>query len=439
VRTLRIALGSAATIGLLWWLTAGEDRDTALWRHYTGPVAALNLGATALVVAVAYVAAGTRDCRRVRCFRAILVGGSALVGLMILEVPAVFGHDYRQTLGTSENDEWLQIAMGFNRYDPELLHVHQPHSQFKGVVAGNLVWRLGIPAPQMYPVDIRYDKNGFRNDEDLVRADVAALGDSFVEAAEVPLAQTVSARLAVRLEAVVANLGQSGYGPQQELVVLERYGIPLSPKLVVWFLFGGNDLGDSEGYEKSRQLYEAALAPAPWFARSFERNALKALARLTTVPRSEPTPVARRHAARFTAATGTEVLYFDAPEGPWRPGQLEVVCDTLLRAREVTRQMGADFLLVYVPRKLRVYKGFVELDADSVAHGWPLNRLPDVLREWSQEQELDFLDSTVALRAAVASGRSVYLPDDVHWNPAGHDVVAAAIADYVRKKHGRTR
>ena len=40
-----------------------------------------------------------------------------------------------------------------------------------------------------------------------------------------------------------------------------------------------------------------------------------------------------------------------------------------------------------------------------------------------------FLDATVPLRRAVAAGTSVYLPDDVHWNPAGHRVVAAAVAD----------
>jgi lysophospholipase L1-like esterase len=39
----------------------------------------------------------------------------------------------------------------------------------------------------------------------------------------------------------------------------------------------------------------------------------------------------------------------------------------------------------------------------------------------------------VPLRQAVAAGESVYLPDDVHWNAAGHRVVAAAVAERLRR------
>ena len=80
MRTLRIWLGAAALTGLLWWLTAGEDRDTLLWRHYTGPVAVLNTAATLLIVATAYVAAGVGEGMRVRAFRMVLVGGSNSAG-----------------------------------------------------------------------------------------------------------------------------------------------------------------------------------------------------------------------------------------------------------------------------------------------------------------------------------------------------------------------
>jgi lysophospholipase L1-like esterase len=37
------------------------------------------------------------------------------------------------------------------------------------------------------------------------------------------------------------------------------------------------------------------------------------------------------------------------------------------------------------------------------------------------------------LRKAVGAGESVYLPDDVHWNAAGHRVVAAAVAERLRQ------
>ena len=67
-----------------------------------------------------------------------------------------------------------------------------------GTVGGNLV-RLGLPNPVRYDVDVTYDRNGFRNDVDFTQADVVAIGDSFVEAAETARPQTVVAELSRRL------------------------------------------------------------------------------------------------------------------------------------------------------------------------------------------------------------------------------------------------
>jgi len=92
--------------------------------------------------------------------------------------------------------------------------------------------------------DVRYDHNGFRNQTDLKSADIVVIGDSFVEGLTVSDAQLVTSLLAHLQGKVVANLGQSTYGPQQELIVLKRYGLPLRPRTVVWMFFEGNDLAD---------------------------------------------------------------------------------------------------------------------------------------------------------------------------------------------------
>jgi hypothetical protein len=46
----------------------------------------------------------------------------------------------------------------------------------------------------------------------------------------------------------VANLGQSGYGPQQELAVLKRYGCPPYDRNTSWVFYEGNDLLDVQEY-----------------------------------------------------------------------------------------------------------------------------------------------------------------------------------------------
>ena len=60
----------------------------------------------------------------------------------------------------------------------------------------DLVDWLGIPTDQWHTVDVRYDRNGFRNDAEITKADIALVGDSFVEAAIVPHADVTSSRLA---------------------------------------------------------------------------------------------------------------------------------------------------------------------------------------------------------------------------------------------------
>jgi lysophospholipase L1-like esterase len=428
--TVRLAI--TASVILLWTLTAGEDAEWALWRRYSAPQAVLNVLGSLGLLALGYLlnAGGHAAARSAR----LAALGVSIVGTLgILELPAVFGHDYGQTFGTRDNDTWTQLANGINRRDDELIHVHRPHSRFRGSVGGNLA-RLGLPNPARYDVDVTYDKNGFRNDVDFMQADVVAIGDSFVEAAEVARAQTVVAELSRRLGLPVVNLGQSGYGPQQELIVLERYGAPLAPKTVVWFLFGGNDLSDVDTYEWRRKHLDEFLAPPPLGTRTFTRNALTAIARLTTVTRRSPSATARLHQITYQKPDGSsEVLYLDAPEGAWQPHQWEVTSRTLQSARDLTARIGADLLVVYVPRKLRVYQGFLRAAPDSFAYRWTPNNLPDVVAAYCQEHAIPFLDSTQPLRDAVASGVSVYLPDDVHWNAAGHRIVAAAVAERMQQ------
>lgn len=361
--------------------------------------------------------------------RASLLCASTIAALLLLELPTLFGYDYRRRLAAGRAETWLQLATGVQRPDRELLFVHKSHGKYQGSVVGNLAATLGLQNPTRYQVDVAYDQNGFRNNDDLVTADVVVIGDSFVEGAETPQSETMVSQLGRRLGVVAANLGQSNYGPQQELVVLSRYGLRLKPKAVVWVFFGGNDLENVTEYE---ELRSQGPEPASIVDRLFTRNVLDALSRLTAA-RPAAAADASARAFTFTRADGTvETLYLDRADRPWTTHQWDVASDSLDQAHNLSRDGGAGFLLVYVPRKLSVYRGFLKAPADSFANSWPQGHLPDLLREWCGERKIDYLDATIPLREAVQSGVSVYLPDDVHWNAAGHAVVAAAVAEQIR-------
>ena len=63
-----------------------------------------------------------------------------------------------------------------------------------------------------------------------------------------PDSMLATTHLAKLTQKTVANLGQSGYGSQQELVVLKRYALPLHPESVVRVFYEGNDLRDAARY-----------------------------------------------------------------------------------------------------------------------------------------------------------------------------------------------
>jgi hypothetical protein len=80
---------------------------------------------------------------------------------------------------------------------------------------------------------------------------IALLGDSYIEAFEVPFEKTVGELLEGRLSALrgapveVLNFGHGGYGTTQELLVLQQEVWKYSPDLVLLAVTTGNDISDN--------------------------------------------------------------------------------------------------------------------------------------------------------------------------------------------------
>lgn len=428
-----VILLAAAVVVALWALTAGPDEPGRLWRAYHVAIVGLNLVLTYVVATVTYFLVGPGNTR-IRAMRVIAM--TAVLGLLgvVVEFPAVvLKLDYGKWIGSPPTSIRAQLERKVNRFDSELVHIHWPHTSYRGTVVGNLV-RLGIPNPKPYDVDLRYDHNGFRNDADLERADVVAIGDSFLEASLTPLDQTVVKQLERRLGRTVANLGQSGYGVQQESIVLERYGFPLQPEVVLWFFFGGNDLRDVRRYDATRELLDRGLPlRRPYFQRLLSINALLALAHYTTPPRRELSPAALSRSAWVTHADRTkERVYFGQTNGPWNSYQWETATAILKRADENSRAIGATFVVVFVPRKFRVYRDLLEAEPGTLIAGWDTNRLPEALGDWCQEQGIAYIDTTPHLQRSVAAGEHPYMIDDLHWNARGQEIAADLIASHLQ-------
>jgi acetyltransferase AlgX (SGNH hydrolase-like protein) len=447
-RALRIALAALCVVTLGWVVRRMLVPPTSACIVCLGSVSAVATGLLAayLLLWAIYFTLSYSPARAkvANCLLATLAV-TFIVG--VLEIPAVLHLvDYRIVL--SPRDSVLYTVKAWanprNQLDPELLYLHRPHQRFTGTTLGDLVTTFGLPADHRYAVDIQYDGHGFRNNVDLTRASIIVVGDSFVESPLVPQNELLTTRLAEELGVPVANLGQIGYSPQQELIVLRRFGIGLQPKVAVWMFFEGNDLLDFERYARSiRKWPQESFEIHRFPNRSFTKNALIAFVGL--VQQTPPAASYRQRTCRLPQRRDGEsqTLYFGFGNGPpsgFGAGPLSSDdlnnldgAEAVFReAHDLAEQHGIQLVFVYVPTKYRVYRDLCTFPADSYAAGWELNDLPKRLQSWNAAHDIPFVDLTPALQAAAARGDVVFFPDDGHWNAAGNAVGAETIAAFLR-------
>ena len=359
------------------------------------------------------------------------------VAVLLVELPAVVKLiDYRRTFSVSGN--LLGEEPGYLP-DPELVAKPAPYRTVKMEFSrGNLGEVLCLPSRPAEPFELKYDKNGFRNEEDLTTADIAVIGDSYVESPMLPSSMLATTRLAALVQTTVANLGQSGYGPQQELAVLKRYALPLHPKSVVWVFYEGNDLRDAQKYEE-----KVSFLKSNWNAidslwdRSLTRNVLSWLTGM--IRGCTPVHAAKdiiTHAIVLGPEHKKHLVYLkgrSSAVGLTRQelGALTTSVAAMAEAYRLVQADGGRFLVVFAPTAYRVYHDIADFkQAGEDIPQWDLNDLPDRLRRMIAEisPDIGYLDLTPALKSAAQQNTLVFFADDTHWSSEGHQVVAEALA-----------
>lgn len=368
--------------------------------------------------------------------RLALTAGSIVFFWALIELPALInlidyqGLEYSQVWGSLR---FIRVP------DPELLHVEPPHAHYQGSSrGGDFETRFQVPVSDqtLFHWDLQYDQNGFRNSTDLKAADIVVIGDSMTEGMTVPEPLVVTSVLARLRKNIVANLGQYGYGPQQELAVLRRYGLALRPKVFIWMFYEGNDLSDEFEYRKL-QLHP----PGFWnffLERSFTRFAFRAVRRF--VAPAKPDGAIRSGIVRLPGASDANV-YFSYPSQALRQDDLTAISDTsriIASAQSLAASRQARFLFVFIPDKFRVLRDFCRFAATSECRNWALNDLPERMRSsvHSAAPGAEFLDITADLVQAARSGELPYYRDDIHFSEIGHRVAAEAINRYMASHGG---
>jgi len=286
---------------------------------------------------------------------------------------------------------------------------------------------------------------------------VLLLGDSFVEAKQVPEEQGVSSRLATLLNGPgrppveILNSGVSGWGPANEYLYLRTEGLAFEPDLVIVSFYVGNDI--SNNYPRSEREQRSLHEPA------FSLTADGQLEQLAWTPRSvregDASDALREHSLLFRAfetgvldklrypLAGSDVevnprrlAIYQTRESPALSAAWQIV-DALLGAiqAEVDRA-GARMMLVIVPSKWQVHRedwqAFLKQNNLQQDDSWDLDRPNKRLMKIAERRGIPTLDLLPTLRAAASDGTRLYFPIDIHFTAEGHAVAARAMSEYIQ-------
>jgi len=270
----------------------------------------------------------------------------------------------------------------------------------------------------------RHNSLGFRDEEhDLAKPArtfrIVGLGDSFTYGRGAAFDDTYLKVLEARLNAragdhprvEIIKAGIPGFFPEPERILLEHYGLPFAPDLVL-VAFMPNDLIDTYRgvdaltFTKTGDLTTREAArlgdSAAWLY--VHSHLLRILLQAHV----------SRRVARHTAWIGTVYAPGEAFEDQWRKVEPEY-----LRMRELARSVGASLVIVHISDNL-----------PGLRHrGDPAARLA----AWCAEHGIPFIDTLPAMQRAEVAER-LYWPRDAHCNAAGYRVIADVLYDELTRR-----
>lgn len=349
----------------------------------------------------------------------VLLVSSVCVALLLGEV--VVATVSPQSLGT-----WSMTRDGLTTHVP---HVSIYHDQFRRQITIN---SHGMRDREH---DLRKPPGTFR---------ILVLGDSFMEANQVPFEESFPALLEARLgrPVEVINCSVSGWGTDDELTYLMRYGFQFQPDVVLLAMTLHNDLQDNLAEEfhsfADGILEEIAKHDMP----SWDYSILQVKEFLAShshlyqlVLRSKRFSWMQQEGNRLSSHVAS--LLVKEPSEEVRRGW-DMTRQLLRKMKRETEKQGATLVMFTIPLWVQVSDERLRhfLEEHKMSAGEVMLDLPQrTLRTIGQEEDVEVIDLLDEFRQVGQQGpMNLYLAQDGHWTASGHRLAAVLVGERLRER-----
>jgi hypothetical protein len=300
--------------------------------------------------------------------------------------------------------------------------------------------------PEEQPIEIRYDRLGFRNPTDLTDWEVVVTGDSFVESGYLPEEEMFTTIAAKQLGLRIKNLGVSGTGPIFQTAYVRNYGkAPATTDAVLCF-FDGNDVTDLFHEMQETNFIRRTGHRMEWQKQVSLVVALRDQCQRFARPGTGDHRVRLLPNAVFAAGNREyPATVWPIPPPRWEDlpkARRDLFAVAMGNWGATARAQGLRPWVMCIPDSRRVFQGRLRYsDTNSAMARWRSAEFGPPLAKICASFDIRFIDTFPALRREVEAGRAPYnLFGDVHLNAHGSRVVAQVLAEalspYVRKRAG---
>ncbi|HVO72251.1 MAG TPA: hypothetical protein VMT24_19510 [Aggregatilineaceae bacterium] len=276
---------------------------------------------------------------------------------------------------------------------------------------------------------------GMRSAPPVWPVDIIAVGDSFT-VCFTEFRDCWVERMRLDQNWSVMNLGQIATGSVSHLRILQTFGTPLKPKIVVW-QWCNNDFNEDYGLARLRgetpALDSPAGSPAPDFGRLSTYSAVYATFRKWWYDRGHvgAEDETRIEVEGHPMTVGSTYSLSSSLSSPANEYGWQRTVEALDDAQQLVHdQWGAELVIVLVPSKDDAYSEY--------AAGVLGQEYLDSLREGRTrlfalcaERGWRCIDPTAVFQAEIRAGHMVYFRLDSHLNPYGNQILARVVEDYL--------